>query len=212
MEILVVLSFAFNIVSILSVLKIPEFIQSIILKRIEKNISEKIAEEERDFQERLFELQKQKDIKLNELNLNFQKDLQKTQQDFTIKLSTLKRKYDVLPELYEKISIANGVVTQLDVVDDEEVISKETAKAHNFISFNRFYIPKDILDISSSYISDVINLALKLKNLRTSGYEKMYDEIYKETEELKVKLKEHDSKLVEAISVAINDQTPHKGL
>ncbi|MEB7388695.1 hypothetical protein NGC53_02530 [Aerococcus viridans] len=118
-----ILSISGNIVALLSWFKVPDMLQSFIVKRIEHNYEQKIQE----------------------VNQTFQKDIKNLEFDFQSRLDVLKKHYEVLPELYRTIWNGGSSILQNEVSDLHEN-EEELEKIRNFIIANQFYLDKEILD------------------------------------------------------------------
>lgn len=117
-----ILSISGNIVALLSWFKVPNLLQSFIVKRIENNYEQK----------------------MQEVNQNFQKDIKNLEFDFQSRLDVLKKHYEVLPELYRIIWMGGNSILEGEISDFYE--RKEALeKIRNFIIANQFYLDEDIL-------------------------------------------------------------------
>lgn len=117
-----ILSLIGNIVALLSWFKVPDMLQSFIIKRIEHNYEQK----------------------MQEVNQNFQKDIKSLEFDFQSRLDVLKKHYEVLPELYRIIWMKGNSIIEGEVSDFYER-KDEIEKIGNFIIANQFYLDEDIL-------------------------------------------------------------------
>lgn len=153
------------IINILVYIKVPEFLQTIIIKRLDKRIAETQIENEN---------------KLNQMQLDFKREYQKLEQDFTINLEIYKKRYSVLLELYKLLAEFEASVNQVqgDVI-------KRFALAKNYRALNQFYISKEIYKISGDSITAILDLytdTTKLRNCDPNLIDELTKKVAKQKE------------------------------
>lgn len=139
MDWIIIGSIVLNIVAILSYLKVPDFLQSFFVKRIDHN-----------FNERMNEIQYEQEKELNRIQSEFQKERQKMEHDFQVNLNTMKKKKEILPELYKKIMFAYShyVFGKKEDRSNKDKFAKEgifyLAEVRNFLTFEKFFMSPPI--------------------------------------------------------------------
>lgn len=134
------------ILNIAVYLKVPEFLQTLITKRLDKRIAEIQIENEK---------------RLNQIQLDFQREYQKIEQDFTTNLEIYKKRYSVLPELYKVIAEFEAAVNQKGnpvFPSSDKSIMNHFGIAKNFRALNQFYISEELLKLSNKCITVIFDL------------------------------------------------------
>lgn len=141
MEIGLIVSIVLNIVAVLVYFKVPEFIQSYFLKRIEHNYSEELQEMEHKFQ---------------------------------LRFDTLRKRYEVLPELYNKIVMAESYYKQHfsgESLNNRDL--KYLADMKNYITRNRFFIDENIFKKARECEELIMDWITNKKNVYHSAPEEI---------------------------------------
>lgn len=187
MDWIIIGSIVLNIVAVLSYFKVPDFFQSFLIKRIEHN-----------FNERMNEIQYEQEKELNRVQSELQKERQKMEHDFQVNLGTLKKKKEILPDLYKKIMFAYSHYVFAD--DGARSREKEFAKeglfylgeVRNFLTFNKFFMNDPIYNQAKEFDE----LSRKLVTIEHTEYSSVRDEIFQmTTEELDAKRTEIHNQL-----------------
>ncbi|MFS7421773.1 hypothetical protein AB6878_06460 [Carnobacterium maltaromaticum] len=189
---------------------IPKIFEGLIYKglefRIQKAISKSNANYEIELeklrvqnksklQEELERIKMNNSIKLNEIQLQFQKEYQNAEQNFSERIDFLKIKYAILPELYKNVLTAFSYVTEKTANYDD--INDSMVELNNFIVLNEFYLNEDIFDNSVRCKETMSEMFKERKKSSNDGkdFEKselfncIFGEYLKEVESLKDKIK-----------------------
>lgn len=193
-------SIALNIVGILVYLKVPEFLQSFFIKRIDHN-----------FNERMNEIQHEQEKELNRIQSEFQKERQKMEHDFQVNLDTMKKKKEILPELYKKIMIAYShyVFSADSVRSNEKDFVKNgiryLGEVRNYLTFNKFFLEESIYNKTKEF-DEICRKIVAIEHSKYLSGENEFSNM--NLEELDTKRKEIHEQLkknVEKLEVLIYD-------
>ena len=161
-----------TVINILVYFKAPEFLQTLIVKRLDKRIAQ---------------IQIENDQKINQIQLDFQREYQKVEQEFTTKLEIYIKRYTVLPELYKLIAEFEAAVNQTDnriFPSSKRDVLNRFGSAKNFRTLNQFYLTEELLDISDKCITTIFDYYTEQTKLETCKPE-LIDIFNKSVHELK---------------------------
>ena len=150
--------------TILMYLGIPNIISNYIKSRWDKKMENFRIENEKELQRELEKIKQQNLIEINNIQHEFQKKYLKIQQDFSIKFETLKKQYDVLPVLFEKVIWAYE--ESINYYKGEKItnkVLKPIAELRNYSYLNKFFISENIY-ISAKELEESLYDLMILKN------------------------------------------------
>ncbi|MBC2175976.1 hypothetical protein HCB27_05075 [Listeria booriae] len=136
-------SLGITILSVLFFFRIPHMLQTLLNKRIDKEMNESLERSKQQFQKEVAEAQNENAKSLQDLKNKFQIEYQNAEQVFTIRLDSMKKKYTILPEMYNKICIFEAKVKNLEVSNGGGKLKKYLAEVMNYNTRNRLSIDEE---------------------------------------------------------------------
>lgn len=187
-------SIMLNLIGILVYLKVPEFIQSFFIKRIEHNFSKKMNE-----------IQYEQEKEISRIRDEFQRERQEMEHDFQVRLDILKKHKEVLPILYEKIVTAESYYK--NNYNGKSMTKNDLnyyAEVKNFITKNRFFMSKELYEKSRECEDAIFEYATQVyKTVSSEG--EVVEKYAEKQKAVYANLNENISQLEEMIYEEINN-------
>lgn len=178
-----------GLVTLLLTWGLPNIIQKYIQGKIDRKLDILRIEQEKELQKEIEDIKYTNSLALAELNNNFKNEYQKLEHHFSVKMETLKKEFDVLPVVYEKVVMAYGIFFR-DHIDNK--IKREMlqgiADLRNYLTLNKFFIKKEVYTIAKECESLMLEMYNEKDNSQDSNLiytaRQYHEELYKKKREM----------------------------
>lgn len=138
-----------GLVTLLLTWGLPNIIQKYIQGKIDRKLDILRIEQEKELQKEIEDIKYNNSLALAELNNNFKNEYQKLEHHFSVKLETLKKEFDVLPVVYEKVVRAESFYkNNYDEKKLNQVTLEPLTDLKNFLTLNKFFLKEEVYNLA----------------------------------------------------------------
>lgn len=153
-----------GLVTLLLTWGLPNIIQKYIQGKIDRKLDILRIEQEKELQKEIEDIKYNNSLALAELNNNFKNEYQKLEHHFSVKMETLKKEFDVLPVVYEKVVRAESFYkNNYHGQKLNSVALQPFADLKNYLTLNKFYINEEVYVLAKECEKTVFKMAMAKK-------------------------------------------------